>query len=571
MDHSAFHYRQLLCGGVSFIRTIPRRVLNHPFHVLGLLGLLAGSALPAFGQVRPGTCAPGSAVAFLDIGNVTALVRNDGGNFFPSSGSFPLHYEVPKGSGMNAHFAESMWIGGFVDGALRVSASTYGPQELWPGPLDTHAGPRDCSAFDRIWEARHVAHGPLDLTPDILEWPVQLGAPYLELDGAQGYTPRGKDRPAIRGDQYLWWITNDTGNSHQTSGSAPLGLEIINEAWAFDREGNLGLTTFYRYTLINKGPSTITDTYIGLFSDIDLGNPWDDAVGSDSTLSLAYVYTNQPSDGTYGSPGPAFGFTLLEASHSRGGLPSDWNAGPSAYMTSVIGPQKGGRNGEWPTTPERVYRFLRGLWGDDGAPMTASGYGWEGSGPTTRYLFHGDPVTGQGWSELNTDGRGAHLDGYDKRVLGSHGPFDLAPGDSASFTFAYVFARGADHLDSVSRLKATTAYLHNVKNGLLAHRLPPNPQFIDANPPESRFPFWVDEPYPNPADDRVMLRMSLKWDAPVSITIHDMLARERLRETSPASPGPMTRTLDVSGWPPGLYVIRVSQRGDHIDWPLIVM
>ncbi len=451
--------------------------------------------------------------------------------------------------------------------------STFGPRGFWPGPIPAHGVPSDCTSFDRIYELRQVQR-EIDAGPvgDVLDWPVELGASFADRNGLAGYQPLDGDLPLMRGDHYLWWINNDLGNLQSDPVSNPLGVEMVNEAWGFDAVGAVGDMTFYRHSIVNKGRSTISDMYVGLWADIDLGDFGDDATGSDSTLSLAYFYTANESDGVYGSPGPAFGFTFLEAYHSAGGLPSNVGSGPETFLTAITGPRKGGQQGEWPRTTERYYRFMRGLLPDSGEPMRAWGQGWEGEGPVTRYVFHGDPVSGEGWSERNLDGQGTTMPGFDKRIMGSFGPFELAPGDTASFTHAYVWAVGDDHLDSVTELKVITNYLHDVKAALMSARFP-EPRFIDGNPPEEpQFPFWIDEPYPNPADNRLSLRSSFSREGRVVIRVSDALGRTRISEIVQIDEaGQRTITIDISGLTPGSYTVLVQGPSRHTSHPFVVL
>jgi len=40
-----------------------------------------------------------------------------------------------------------------VNNELRMTATTYGPYEFWPGPLDDAGNPpADCTPYDRIYE-----------------------------------------------------------------------------------------------------------------------------------------------------------------------------------------------------------------------------------------------------------------------------------------------------------------------------------------------------------------------------------------------------------------------------------
>jgi len=460
-----------------------------------------------------------------------------------------------------------------VDGELRVAGSTYGPWEFWPGPIPESGLPNDCLAYDRLYTVYERDIHP-DITPGavVREWPVELGAPFWEIDDIPGYTPLTGDRPRMRGHQYIWWVDNDLGNLHDHSDSNPLGVEVINEAFAFDAIGDVGNMTFYRHTIINKSDSPIEEMYVGRFADVDLGDPWDDAIGSDSTLSLAYVYTLYESDGEYGTPPPAFGFAMLEVAISSDGVRRSLVPDGGQFFSSVTGPRKSGLHGD-PRSREEKYNFLRGLWSDDGSPMRASGRGYEGVGPRTKFIFHGDPVSGVGWSELNLDGNGTREGGYDKRVMGSYGPVLLNPGDSLSIAMAYIWVRGSNHLDSVTRLKAATRQLHEVKGALLAERRPPGPEFIDGNPPETpRHPFWVDEPYPNPASDRLTLRASFDKSGPVHIRVVDALGRTRLSRTVVAAEaGQRDIPIEVSSLAPGTYSVSVESWSHRTAHTFVVL
>ncbi|MEM8558056.1 MAG: hypothetical protein AAGG50_09565, partial [Bacteroidota bacterium] len=100
--------------------------------ILCAFSLLAGS--PAFSQAPSKTlpqraaagvsegCDLGTATADLDVGGVRARLYNSGNLFW--RGGDPL-YEVPKGSGISALFTAGIWVGGTVDGALRMAAADY--------------------------------------------------------------------------------------------------------------------------------------------------------------------------------------------------------------------------------------------------------------------------------------------------------------------------------------------------------------------------------------------------------------------------------------------------------------
>lgn len=188
-----------------------------------VISALAGAvlALPIATTAQTvGSCDHGEATARLDINGVSAAVYNNGNLFW--AGSLP-HYNVPAGSQSNAIFATNLWIGGLVEGELRMSASDYGPWEMWPGPLDESGNPpEDCSEYDRIYKVSGYELNEFNRTGiptrDIAEWPWQLGAPVEDGDGdPDNYDLEAGDRPKIEGDQTLWWVMNDMGNSHDWS------------------------------------------------------------------------------------------------------------------------------------------------------------------------------------------------------------------------------------------------------------------------------------------------------------------------------------------------------------------
>src|SRR5690606_3642464 len=185
-----------------------------------LLLLLLGPLPPVSAQ-QVGTCAPGTAEKALDINDVRAHVFNGGNLFFGNVTTSGDGYLVPKATGNSPIFASSLWIGGKVDGELRMAGATYYNFEFWPGPLDEEGNPpEDCTPYGRIYRvsrgdvARYYATG--EMTDDLRDWPAHLGAPVLDGDGVAGnYNLAGGDQPAIMGEQMAWWVMNDAGNEHQ--------------------------------------------------------------------------------------------------------------------------------------------------------------------------------------------------------------------------------------------------------------------------------------------------------------------------------------------------------------------
>ena len=287
-----------------------------------IIGLALAAGFATEGRAQTGNCTPALGEAYLDINNVRARILNNGNLFWRGD---PFVYEVPKGGGANAIFTSGIWIGGFVGGQLRAAAARYGSYQFWGGPLDDNgAPPADCSEYDRLYKVSRTDIEEYEATgvaaPDLRDWPTGLGAPTLAPPGngvdddEDGVVDEegeellfdinvplaqridrvvnlaGGERPSLLGDQSIWWIMNDRGNEHLASGAdtPPIGLEVHALAFAFNTAGDIGNSTFYKYNLYMKGTEPLTDTYIGLFSDPDLGNFQDDWVGSDTVRGMGF-------------------------------------------------------------------------------------------------------------------------------------------------------------------------------------------------------------------------------------------------------------------------------------------
>jgi hypothetical protein len=91
------------------------------------------------------------------------------------------------------------------------------------------------------------------------------------------------------------------------------------KTWAYNQPGPLGRTIFLEYEIRNAGPDLLQNTYVGLWTDPDLGGATDDLVGSNPPSNLGYCYNSTNSDLLYGSSPPALGIDLLRGPASDGG------------------------------------------------------------------------------------------------------------------------------------------------------------------------------------------------------------------------------------------------------------
>jgi|GEM_PF-2714125 len=189
------------------------------------------------------------------------------------------------------------------------------------------------------------------------------------------------------------------------------------------------------------------------------------------------------------------------------------------------------------------------------------------------FWMPGDPLSESFWSELNVDMQGGHRQLFDRIAHMAFGTFDLQPGVWAQFTFAVLWARGQDNMDSLVQLKALAADLHADKAELLAPRSLKRALFQDGNPGQGpQHSFWVDEPYPNPADDRLTLRASFDSSGPATVRISDMLGRTHVERTIHAeAAGPRDITLDTSRLTPGSYTVTVESSSHRATHSFVVL
>lgn len=467
------------------------------FHIFCLL-ILASSALAQ-------SCAPSKSERQLDINNVKTTLQNSGSLWW---NNISAKYEVPKGSGVHALFAGGLWIGGLDNSnLLHTSAMTYrqNGNDYWPGPLDTTnvtTYAAICNQYDRIWKVdrktvdefrKRYNDVNYQIPLDILEWPgngdVAKGqakklAPYVDVNSDGFYNPHDGDYPAFNftnipdcsgkyllGDQALWWVFNDKGNTHTETGGLPFGVEIHCMAYAYKSIDEIGTTTFYQYKIINRSSTQYNKVYMGQWVDVDLGYYNDDYVQCDVSRSMGIGLNGNPVDGTgyfgtYGEHPPAIGIDLLQGPKATD--PSD---GVDEYGTDfkdvngyIAMTKFVYYNNDFTVTgnPQKTsdyYNYLRGFW-KDSIQFT---YGGNAKGGTTNcnFMFPGssDP-TGKGtggipqaaWSEASVGNLPA-----DRRFIMSSGPFTMKPGNEQLITTAVIWARDFYGGNIPSLTKLTTA------------------------------------------------------------------------------------------------------------------
>ncbi len=532
-----------------------------------LLGLMTGFALakePASEKGKRESLAKTAAYQpdtyqVLNINNLWSWHRRDGqanhsptgdnGTFFPRGTSFVI-YQDGLVFGSRAYVDAQKSRPAPFGQITRVGGATYdtGQRQGWVTGLGANAVPVDPAdprarmyRVRRDWkemsadelrrdaaESNEIAASSVTGTQmqqiadrylkDWNEWPVDLGAPYIDRNGNGKYDPppanfavadlidKQYDEPGIAGgdpnspaDQVLWCVFNDLHRPTSTGrfGSEPSGLEIQMTMWGYKRTDALGNMFFRKWRFVNKGGVDIDaagtkgglyldSMYVCQWSDPDLGSFSDDLTGCDTTLSLGFIYNGNAVDTDFRKfnlPPPSGGYDFLQgplvpSPGSRGVFDLKYrngfkNLGMTGFSYFSAGSPYSDPGGGYTTNTIRWYKMLRGFAPLDGPDVRYNHPPGVTAGP---YPLAGDPVKGTG----HVDGKGTNFSFVpgDRRLLIITGPFKLALGDTQEVVVAEVLGLGADRLSSVSVMKFNDRFAQNTYNALF--RVPKAPAAPDV-------------------------------------------------------------------------------------------
>lgn len=570
----------------------------------------------------------------LEVNNVRARFHSHGLIGMDLGANTP-EFEVPDGGGVHPMFSAGLWIGGFDAGnALHLAGMCFEPlgsSDWYPGPLTNDGtastNPGVMAAYDQVWplnnEDVQLQQGYCDCVSDpncdpavlypgyqmplyFNTWPA-IGdfnsgfdiyqAPFIDYNNDGDYDPTDCDAPCGPGDGSLYFIFNDNGGAHQNTQGLPIGVEVQATPFAYDGPTDaLSNTIFVQYRIINRGLYTLSDTYLGLFTDFDLGCAGDDYVGCDVGRSLWYVYNGAANDAGaacvggaqgYGTLPPAFGATILcgafqdadavdnplvadytLASQQLGSVYEDWGYG---YGDSIIDNERlglgyfvnydntSGNTGN-PVLANEYYNILHGI-SAGGSQLTYGDNGYTGT-LQTRYSFpdDSDPLAwGVGgvpqapWNEVS-----AALAPGDRRGVGSMGPFTLEPGQINRIVVAFTYARSnaGGPMNSVAALQAR---VDSIRDFAMANDfcggfredlacLGNGSVGLNEAPPVATASITV---YPVPASDllNIVLPATLRGAA---LQVVDALGRVVVRVPGT---GNLQRTLDLSHLADGHYTL----------------
>lgn len=417
--------------------------------LIGVLAIASGSAaapmpnkrpdVPNLNFLTPTTAIPNRSQCTHRVGRLWFTVTNYGflGNQTNRNlldcltGGLSSSAEFPGGSRIEYLYQGAFWVGGIVNGDTLVSIGTDG----W--------------VFD---PDRGELHADSGLSGEIVRRSNDPGSPYYDPTALSQLDLIATTFDTLTDPAFVENPDPEDGKPFN-----PLGLKITQTSLS-DSGGALKDIIIIRYNLENIGTNNIQDAYVGFFWDGDVGsertpNYFADDLGGlfqkDTVVNsqplhieVPYIVDNDgdPSGGIFStttSPTAIVGLYLLGTSQPLAKTSFNWWT-PNGTASLDWGPQKapGRRN------------FINGL----GQP--------QGDAMKYYYLSNGEKDYDQVWSALNhsatdygfgsgwvpplADPNAAQdiANGFDAKYLYSFGPFQLAPGDTASFSIAVLVGTG---------------------------------------------------------------------------------------------------------------------------------
>lgn len=591
---------------------------------------MSGMTLSVFGQYN-------LTGVELNINNVNALFRPIGHHFWDFQGQ--PKYFFPADSNTSTIFSQVLWVGGKdINDSLYVAAERF-RQDGWdyyPGPLsfpNLEISEETTHIYDTIWvvELSEIEtfieqhNNPLypnyQIPQSILGWPAhgdtELGqsynlAPFIDINGDGIYNPNDGDYPEIRGDKCLFFIFNDYYADHTESGGLKMGLEIHGMAYAFNIQDDTAFnnTTFLHYEIINRSDKTFYNTYIGLFTDFDIGYAEDDYIGCDVDRGSFYAYNGDDFDDSlggvcgYGDNPPAQSCTLLggpykdadEIDNPRfdefGNQIVDESINGINFGDEIVDNERLGmtsfiyfNNGtgnpatQDPHSAIGHYNYLTRTW-LDGTSLCYGGTGHISGGADedtpAKFMFTGNPssdtyswgtngVVQEAWSE-ETEGNAP----ADRRGLCASGPFTFLPGAKHEVDIAFV--SGVAINVKSSSVDVMKQYIDIIRNGFVNNITPAGKPFIVSGLPKQYKVENIEvKIFPNPANSNLTVEINSNANTETSVKIMDVNGRVFVSESFNITNGQNRFVMDINTLSAGIYIVTVNNGIEKTNKKLVVL
>lgn len=538
----------------------------------------------------------------LHANNIKATVKKDA--LFSAPGRTSESFQVPSNSGVRSIFASNIWMTGTNNGVIHSNVREF-PGQTYQGVHTSNNGPVSNTShtdslfntkWDRVWimyqsqidyHLLHWTDNGYIPTKELLEWPghgtiiygeAQFLAPYVDVNNDSLYNPYDGDYPIIKGDQAIYFIYND-GNSPRSI--TPMVTEVHGMAYAYScQDSAIQNTVFVDYKIYNRSNNTYDSTFIGMWSDMDVGNSRDDYVQCDVMRNMFFMFNGDDFDDAnsgwlgYGNYPGAQAVVILKGAKkdpdntdNTFGVRDDESVNGTGFGDGISDNEywglsrfifytnSSGSTGD-PKKEQDFHNYLRGYW-KDGSPLVYGGLGYNNGGTAvkqSRFMFPdssdvyyygtgGDTVPN--WSESlagNVPG--------DRRGVGATGPFTFRPGESVELTYAFVFGR--DHVNPGAQAGII----------VMTERVDSIQSYYDQGMFSAcGFPLSVEESistenelliFPNPTKD--VVRIQFKKAQSVQVEIIDVSGKVVFRTGGNSE----FLILDLSRFTDGLYFVKVS-------------
>lgn len=380
-------------------------------------------------------------------------------------------------------------------------------------------------------------------------------APFFDANNNGCYDPGNGDYPIIKGDEAIYWII------HFDVRDAVVEYHYMLYASSSISVPEVNYCQFLDVRIVNRGNNDLTNVKAGFQLDCDLGAPFDDYAGSDSSNQISYFYNGDNFDESFsgnsgfGSNSPALGVKFL----------SDSMIGSINYYPA------GSFNGT-PGIISGLNNYLMAQW-LDGSPITYGGNGFDQNTTTipTKFMFTGDPLAGTGWIEGTASSGGNPTSPGDRRVLSIIEPFNLFAGASKTISFAIGYGRKSSVIqheenigEMINVLNTAKAYWDTISSPQISYSQNFNCQLITQIEEQEVEESSQLKIYPNPTKGELNIRSKarLQWMQLYSSTGR-LVTDRRINQSE--------LQIDLNGLDKGVYFIRLqSEDGKWLSEKLIL-